>query len=295
MARRYRGPHSPGQGELVPQAPPAPAWHGRRPRPMGARLNMLFVAPLAILVSAFFQPPMGLALDLAAFGLLELAAWLTREGVAAHAAYDARRIARRPAFPRKIAGAVLTGAGLFLAGITPETSLAAPAMLGLLGVALHLLAFGPDPLRDKGADDIDLYQTDRVARAVEEAEKHLAAMAEAIRRTGDRELEARVERFQATARQMMRTVEDDPRDLTAARRYLGVYLLGARDATVKFADLYARNRDGQARADFIALLDDLEKNFAARTATLLEDDRVDLDIEIEVLRDRLAREKVVRG
>jgi hypothetical protein len=262
---------------------------------MGARLNMLFVAPLAILVSAFFQPPMGLALDLAAFGLLELAAWLTREGVKAHAAYDARRIARRPAFPRKIAGAVLTGAGLSLAGFSPGASLAAPAIYAVLGVALHLLAFGPDPLRDKGAGDIDLFQTDRVARAVQEAEKHLAAMAEAIRRTGDRALEARVERFQATARHMMRTVEDDPRDLTAARRYLGVYLLGARDATLKFADLYARNRDAQARADFIALLDDLERNFAARTATLLEDDRADLDIEIEVLRDRLAREGVVRG
>jgi hypothetical protein len=71
-----------------------------------------------------------------------------------------------------------------------------------------------------------------------------------------------------------------------------VYLVGARDATVKFADLYARTADPQARQDYIALLDDLERNFAAKTVTLMESDRTDLDIEIEVLRERLTREGV---
>jgi hypothetical protein len=89
---------------------------------------------------------------------------------------------------------------------------------------------------------------------------------------------------------MFRQVENDPRDLAAARKFLGVYLLGARDATIKFADLYSRNRDPQAREDYVALLDDLETNFATKTETLLLDDRTDLDVEISVLRDRLARE-----
>ena len=157
---------------------------------------------------------------------------------------------------------------------------------------MHLFAFGLDPLRDKGVDGIDTFQTDRVARAVDEAERHLSAMSQAITRAGDRRLEARVEQFKTTARTLFRTVEEDPRDLTAARKYLSVYLLGARDATIKFADIYGRNRDAQAKADFTALLDDLEGNFAARTEKLLLDDRSDLDIEIEVLRDRLQREGV---
>ena len=83
-----------------------------------------------------------------------------------------------------------------------------------------------------------------------------------------------------------------PRDLTGARKYLSVYLRGARDATVKFADLYGRTRDEDARRDYVALLDDLEANFSAQTEKLLTDNRTDLDIEIEVLRDRLAREGV---
>ena len=87
-------------------------------------------------------------------------------------------------------------------------------------------------------------------------------------------------------------VEEDPRDLTAARKYLVVYLSGARDATVKFADIYARSGDAQAKADYLALLDDLDENFAARTRASLLEDRGDLTIEIDVLRERLAREGV---
>jgi len=89
---------------------------------------------------------------------------------------------------------------------------------------------------------------------------------------------------------MIRTVEEDPRDLTGARKFLGVYLMGARDAAAKFADLYKRQRDEGARGDFENLLTDLEQNFAARTDKMLLDDRSDMDIEIKVLRDRLQRE-----
>jgi hypothetical protein len=61
---------------------------------------------------------------------------------------------------------------------------------------------------------------------------------------------------------------------------------------VKFADLYSRTRDQSARADYESLLDDLEKEFAARTERLLIDDRTNLDIEIEVLRERLERDGI---
>ena len=55
---------------------------------------------------------------------------------------------------------------------------------------------------------------------------------------------------------------------------------------------FGETRDPGARADYEALLDDLETNFARRTSALLTDNRSDLDIEIGVLRDRLKREGV---
>jgi hypothetical protein len=291
MAERYGGKYSPqGDGRDTPPAP-RNAFDGQKPARAAGRVNFLFLAPLPLAVSAFFLDPAGLALRLVAFGLLILAAWLTREGVLAHEAYDARKIAHRPAAPRKILGSLATGAGLALAGFVGGGTLNA-VIFGVLGAALHLMAFGPDPLRNKGMEGIDEFQTDRVARAVGEAEKLLAAMKDAILRARDRELERRVDSFQATARAMFRTLEDDPRDLSAARKYLTVYLMGARDATVKFADIYSQSRSAEARADYVRLLDDLEANFTARTQKMLTDDHADLSIEIEVLRERLAREGV---
>ena len=68
---------------------------------------------------------------------------------------------------------------------------------------------------------------------------------------------------------------------------MSVYLLGARDATVKFADHYVQTRDATARADYESLLTDLETTFAQKTTAFLSNNRTDLDVEIAVLRDRL--------
>lgn len=291
MARRYGGKFSPQGNPTEPTTPGPNPYHGKKRTRVGAKINMLFFAPMPLAIKAFSAEPVMMATLLAAFGTLILSAWLTREGLIAQEAFDARKIARRPALPRKILGSLLTGAGLAIVGFAGH-GLVEAVIFAVLGAVLHFITFGPDPLRDKGMEGVDTFQQDRVARVVDEAEEHLKAMSDAILRTQDRPLETRLQRFQDVARDMFRTVEEDPRDLTAARKYLGVYLLGARDATVKFADLYTRNRDPQARADYEALLDDLERNFAARTQTLLLDDKTDLDVEIEVLRERLQRDGV---
>jgi hypothetical protein len=285
MAQRISGPYSPGtRAAAAALAPP------RRVSPVGARVNLLFVLPFAFAIRGFFRDPVGLAADLAVFALLVAAAWMTREGVIAQDAYDQRKIARRPGLPRKAFGAVLTGLGLGLAGVMGSGGIVAGAIFGVLGVALHLVAFGPDPMRDKGLEGVDLFQAERVNRAVTEAESHLDAMQDAIKRARDPRAETRLGEFQTHVRALLRAVQDNPAQLTAARRYMGVYLLGAREATVKYADLYTRTRDPRAQADYLALLDDLQGNFALRTESLLDSDRTALDIEMAVLRERLERE-----
>ena len=281
MAQRISGPYSPGGGKgLAPPAAPKP----------GFATTLLFFAPLPLALRAIGPDPVAMAQKLGALALLLLAAWLTREGVIAHRTYIARPVARRPAIPRKLFGAVITGAGLMLAMLGPGYDVVQAAIYGLAGAALHLAAFGLDPLQDKGMEGDTGFQSERAARAVAEGEKHLAAMQAAILTAQDRRLTEVVAGFAEQARALFARVEADPRDLTAARRYLGVYLEGARDATQKFAPLYARTRDDRLRSDYLALLADLEANFAARATQMLANDQTDFDIETEVLRDRLRRE-----
>lgn len=303
MAKRFGGKFSPDEQNSDPADPP-PArgqFDGAQVDPVGTRANLLFAPAIPLVFFALNDGAIGLTIALIGAFLLTLSAWLTREGLRAEAAYDARKVARRPAFPRKMAASLLAGLGIGVAAFQTEVmgvtfasdpGVLAPVIYGLITMVLHGVAFGIDPLKDKGMDGIDTFQQNRVARAVDAGETHLIAMSDAIKRAGDRKIEARVERFQTTARELFRTVEEDPRDLTAARKYLTVYLVGARDATIKFADIYARSRDQQARSDYLALLDDLEQNFTARTRKMLLDDRSDLTVEIDVLRERLEREGV---
>lgn len=302
MAQRFGGKYSPEGGDQERPFTPDPkggsgsAYAGARVEPAGFRVNLLFVPGVLLGFLSLNDGAVGMATGLAAAGVLTLAAWLTREGVRAEAAYHARKVARRPALPRKMAGSALTGLGVamaaYLNGGADGTggALIAAGLFGAVATGLHGVAFGLDPLRDKGMEGVDLHQRDRVARAVDKAEAHLTAMTDAVKRAGDRQVENRVAQFQTKARALLRAVEDDPRDLTAARKFMGVYLKGARDASVKFADVYARNQDAAARADYMALLTDLELSFDAKTQALLLDDNADLTIEIDVLRDRLARE-----
>jgi hypothetical protein len=290
MAQRFGGKFSPGKFNPGTQAQPASP--PSSPKRAGFRVTLLFIAPLPLIFHAFGNGAAALVLNLSALALLLLAAWLTREGILAQAAYDARKIARRPALPRKMAGAVLTGLGLCIAGYASTGDIIAPALTGLIGTLLHSFAFGLDPLKNKGVEGMDSFQSDRAAAAIHKAEARLSAMSDAIQHSGSREAVARVARFQTTVRSMLDAIQDDPRDLTAARKYLSVYLSGARDATVKFAGLNARKPDPAAEADYLNLLTDLEQNFTAKTARLLENDSADLEIEISVLRDRLGREGI---
>ncbi len=292
QGRRYGGRYSPAPAAEGPEtpagsrvtAPPAP-----QPRPRGRwRAWVLFALAVLILIAAFAEPPHRMLLRLSRGGLLVLAAWLSHQGITARAAWEARTLARRPAIPRLLFASLATGAALFIGGAMAHGLMSPyPVLFALAGVVLHLGAFGLDPMRDKGMEGVDRFQTDRAARAIAEAEATLAQMADAIARTADRGLIAHVARFADQARQLMRRVEEDPGDLTAARKYLSVYLQGARDATARFADVWTASRDAKARSDYEALLSDLETTFAERSQALLGNDRDRLDVEIAVLRDRL--------
>lgn len=288
MAKKFGGKYSP-DGRADSDLREA-AVDARKINKAGAKAFLLFVPAVILAFLSINEGAIGLVMGLVGAAVLGLAAWLTRDGMRAAENYDQRKVARKPALPRKIIASFLTAGGIALASLSNDPSVIAAVLYGVAAGVLHTMAFGIDPLRDKRIEGIDTFQQDRVAKVVDRAEAHLDGMRDHIATLNDRRLTTSVDEFQTTARKMIRTVEEDPRDLTSARKFLSVYLEGARDAAAKFADLYKRQKDDSARADFEALLSDLEQNFAARTEKMLLDDRSDMDIEIKVLRDRLQRE-----
>ena len=299
MARRYGGKYSPdGAPPGTPGTVPAAPFRNRRVGRVSVRARLMFLLPLPLLFAGLGAIQRGSAAEMlgeiGAFAGLILSAWLLNEGLRAEEAFDARAVARPPAVPRKLFAAILTGASVALAGVM---SLGQPLMgavaFGVVAGAAHLLAFGFDPMKKKGLEGVDEFATDRVARAIDQAEDLVRQTVDASKRMGDRRIEGRVERLCDQAREVFRVVERDPRDLSRARTFLSVYLLGLRDATVKFADVWSRSQNAEARKAYEELLSDLEQSFGTQRTHLLEDDRSALDIEIEVLRDRLKQDGLV--
>ncbi len=291
MAKRYGGPHS---NQPMTGGPALSRFRGRPAARVSLAARLMFIAPLPLLLAGLGEVMAGDAtgalVELAAFGILMLGAWLLNEGLKAQAAYDNRTVARPPAIPRKALAAGVTGTGVFLASWASGTGLLGGGIFGAMACLTHLIGFGLDPMSRKGLEGQSEFDTERVAIAIEKAEALVSDILAAAGRFGDRKLEGRVEQVAATARDMFRTIEDDPRDLSRARKFLSVYLLGARDATVKFADHFSRAPDAEARQKYEELLTDLETSFTEHREKLLLDNRTDLDVEIEVLRERLNAE-----
>lgn len=299
MAERFGGRYSPGgtpKGGQKP-APGGAPFGGRKASNINPGARMMFIAPFSMLIGGVIElvsgQPVDMLVELGGFALTLGGAVLLSEGLKAEAAYAERTIAKPPEIPRKLFAAVATGLGVGLvAGFADQITVLEGILFGGAALAAHLVAFGLDPMRAKGGAGSGDLEADRVARAIDRAEGTVEEILAAIRRTRDRALIDRVGALMTPVREVFRMVEEDPRDLSRARKFLGVYLIGARDATVKYAKLTERGPDAEARTEYEALLGDLETSFQNQQQVLLQDDRSALDVEIEVLRDRLQREGI---
>ena len=105
MAQRFGGKYSPDGNSQTEET--RGAFEGARVDPVGLRANLMFLPPLLLGFLSLNEGAIGLATGLAGAAVLVLGAWLLREGLRAEAAFDARKVARKPTFPRKIAAALL--------------------------------------------------------------------------------------------------------------------------------------------------------------------------------------------
>lgn len=295
-ARRFGGRFSPGAQGGARGTAPRPAasrggWAGRRATSVSLRALGLFVFPTPLLVAAVGALLAGdaarMAALLGAFAALIVGAGLTRAGLIAADAYEARAVARPPAFPRKLFGAAFTGLGVGATALLGGAAAAQAAIFGALAALLHVATFGADPMRAKGVDGLSGAALDDAVTRIDTARALIADMTRAADSFGDRALSDRVRALADSAAAVIARLERNPGEMRRARRFLAVYLVGARDATVKFAQAESADVDA-----YRALLDDLEAHFARHRDTLTIESNADLEVEIAVLRDRLKMEGV---
>jgi hypothetical protein len=227
----------------------------------------------------------GVLTSTAAYGLFVAAAQLIRHGSEAE---TARKRAARRRWPWKTLGAVVTGiASGFTAAVEAGHDVPIAIAFGVVAAIGARLVYGGDeplslsaPPRAGDADEavlgparLRLERIEALARSLPSPEfrLRLASIADQV---GD----------------LITAVEQEPSNLALTRRFFNVYL----DHSVEVMESYARVFPASGSADlehsFRSLLVNIENTCEQQRRSLLQRDLLDLDVQIEVLNQRLQQE-----
>ncbi|MCG6940295.1 MAG: 5-bromo-4-chloroindolyl phosphate hydrolysis family protein [Thiohalocapsa sp.] len=253
----------------------------------------LFVLPLPVALAAVFALARGqlgpLVGDALGYGLMLAGALLVRRGRdgGASGIGGAAFWHRWP--PKTVgAGLIALGSGVTAglgAGHHPAIA-AAFALVTLLG--FHL-AYGLDFSLRRRPLGLGTYGEESLRRAVQA----IAAIEQARRDIRQPELDTRLDSIAALARQIIQRVEEDPRDLWRARKFLNVYLDGVQRVVEGYAKTHGQVAAPQLDQRFRHALETVEAAFREQYQVLLERDVDDLDVQIEVLTRQLEREGIL--
>ena len=260
---------------------------------------ILYLLPLPLLGKAFYELVLrgrftGFVISLALFALFILGAELMRRGIAKSWDFKARKVALAGGAPLKTMGAVVIGAATFAtAFLAADQSLPAAIAIGLGALLGLFLTYGLDARGAKGvAADAGITAAE-VNEALTEARGRIGALEEAGKRlqgAAAYELRQKIRDVVAAAGKVLHLIEEDPRDLRRARKFLNVYLDSAKTVTENYAATSTKSHSPEMETKFKAVLDDLKTTCEEQYKKLLENDTLDLDAQIEVLKTRLTRE-----
>jgi 5-bromo-4-chloroindolyl phosphate hydrolysis protein len=126
-----------------------------------------------------------------------------------------------------------------------------------------------------------------------QADHSIVAIEQASRDIRQPELDGRLRRIAELARAILNQLEDDPRNLRRARKFLNVYLDGVQGVVEDYAKIHNRIAAPALDERFRHALITVESVFREQQQILLESDVDQLDVKIEVLTQQLKREGII--
>lgn len=221
---------------------------------------------------------------------------LIARGCSEEAANAGRTLALSPV-PWKLLGTAAAAFGAFAVSYGPahDGVLMALFFAALTAVAC-ILSYGLDPRVDRAAIEAAAARAGIKAKDVlatlEDAHRKVRGIEEAAARLHSREIKARLDRIARQARTILGQLEQNPKDLSRARRFLVTYLDGTRDVVAKYAQQQQDLADTPLGENFRRVLTTVEQVFVEQEEVLRRDDKLDLEVQIEVLETQLKREGV---
>jgi 5-bromo-4-chloroindolyl phosphate hydrolysis protein len=249
----------------------------------------LFLAPLSLaIILALLQRDIGsFILNIIAFGLFFATAKINSTGLSNEYEYHTKTLTKAPKVPFKTIAAILLGIStLFTATVAGERSILTGTFLAIVSTIGHYLYYGTDPKEDK-IDNIGDISAQFVIETLSEARAKLSSIETDISYITDTELYSKLKIATNKGYEIIDTIEDDPKDLRVARKFIIVYIDGIKKVTQSYTSIDEEEITSETKKKLSNLLFDIEERFEKEIKRLKKNNQFDLDVNIEVLQKQI--------
>lgn len=167
----------------------------------------------------------------------------------------------------------------------------------IIGVVAYFLSAGQLLfLKIKKGEEINLsgIKDKKLKYVLKEGQKKLRNMKKLSKKVPDYKIRNKVNLIHSVAVDIYENFKSDPRDIKKARTFLNHHLDAAITILTKYVQLKKRKTEIRELKETLVnvetLLDTIKQSFDRQLAKLLENDVMDLDVEIEVLKKTLHAE-----
>ncbi|CAA6806391.1 MAG: Unknown protein [uncultured Sulfurovum sp.] len=259
-------------------------------KPKKGLLLYFFLTPLflAVVLALLARDIPAFGLNLTAFGLFYAVVKLNTWGLANEFKYHKEKLTKAPTKPYKTMSAILLGvATLFSASVAGDKSIFIGIFLAVIAMIGYVLYYGLDPRTDK-LENIGDVSAELVLKTLSDAKLKLSGIESHI--GGDfKDLVLKDKLSLATkkAEHIIQTIQEDPKDIRVARRFLLVYLDGLEKVTNSYTSMDDADIKGETKEKLHQLLNDVEIKFDKELARLKKNNQFDLDVNIDVLQQQI--------
>ena len=260
---------------------------------------LLYVLPLPLIIVIIQNLVAGQLISLigSIFSLSAIwsSAWFIRKAHYLEWKSKKHKWSRSSRMPWRYAASILTGSAvLVISLVILKNNIFIAAITALLALAGIILRYGVDPQYDRNKNTrLVGITTEELVDILEEAENNLTSIEQSAKSLGNRELSNRLLDISKKTRDILEIIENDPKDLRKARKFLKVYLQGAQKVANQYASTPHASSDHNLEQNFRNVLTTIEQVIEEQKSKLLENDILDLDVKIEVLEAQLKHEGVI--
>ena len=216
---------------------------------------------------------------------------LLRRGILLENIYNKSKYAKSSKYPYKTMGAIILSVTTMFSAYLGEYSLVASALLGFSVLVGWYLYYGFDPMDDK----IDGYENDksaeRIMKLLIEADEDISKIKEYAREIEGSTISPLMKEMADEFSKIVEHIQNEPDDYDTARKYLVSYLKELTSMSKTFVKLDAKEKSQEIESAFKEVLKESIIKLQKQYDKLLDDDILDLDIKLSVMKKRFKNEE----